>query len=690
MAGSILTNTGLAKLAAATAEQPLNITNIAVGDGNGGFPTLSPTMTALTNEVWRGAASNPIRDSANSNYVYFETNIPPEVGPFDVREIACFDFDGDMIAIGHTSLIQKPDPNDDASFTVAVRIFIALENASDFDLIYQNVEVTSHNSLTNRDSIGAHDSIYNRKIKNIQELKLLPVNENSDGNEFLLSEYHQGTGYGGGKWLCKLKTAETPNNIDIVESEYDNRFIFIINEKSFSLLMIGGKPDYNTSKTDNSLIIERYLQIRTVIDLSDGFFASSSGEHEFLNKLIVGSGYEKCGIICTSTDPTKKCAYLSGRTSIDGGVQFGFDEAVLSGTEFKGQRVGVVTGKTFALQRTRLGPLKIKNTGTAIASLDSLEESINNVVFSVTFDNLVVENYTHKGVDFDTKTRTGNAYLNVFIDTEDSKKHAAPFNNQHTGFSLSGQENECFLGQVNVERSKLKENAFLLDGVSGIAGGSFHYEDTILTSNYRGVIKLNSTAGNLSSLSVINCDITTEGFSIIELGDAKYSEAEVNDIDNNTMIFELSSLNLKRLNRENGLTTLTNQRLVYRPNGKSGLYKVSINSLKHLTNASVNDTDLYINMESGLNSPTILNVKWQDGVSRIIRGSINFSSESTKTISFNTSMPDSNYEVFLSKNVGAKNLSWINKTQNGFDIKVTDHLGSEQNLTGPVNYLIVR
>lgn len=157
MAGTILTNIGLSKLAAATPQNQLNITHIAVGDGNGGFPTLSPSATALTNEVWRGDASNPVKDASNTKYVYFETNIPPEAGPFDVREIACFDSDGDMIAIGHTSLIQKPNPTDDASFAVAVKIFIALENASDFDLIYQNIEATSHNSLLDRNAAEAHD-----------------------------------------------------------------------------------------------------------------------------------------------------------------------------------------------------------------------------------------------------------------------------------------------------------------------------------------------------------------------------------------------------------------------------------------------------------------------------------------------------------------------------------------------------
>jgi hypothetical protein len=171
MAGTILTNIGLSKLATATPQNQLNITNIAVGDGNGGFPTLSPSMTALTNEVWRGDSSNPVKDSTGTNYVYFETNIPPEVGPFDVREIACFDSDGDMIAIGHTALIQKPNPTDDASFAVAVKIFIAIENASDFDLIYQNLEVTSHNSLVNRNQEGAHlsSSILNQDSTTSQE-----------------------------------------------------------------------------------------------------------------------------------------------------------------------------------------------------------------------------------------------------------------------------------------------------------------------------------------------------------------------------------------------------------------------------------------------------------------------------------------------------------------------------------------
>ncbi len=216
MAGTILTNIGLSKLATATPQNQLNITHIAVGDGNGGFPTLSPSMTALTNEVWRGDSSNPVKDSTGTNYVYFETNIPPEVGPFDVREIACFDSDGDMIAIGHTSLIAKPDPADDANFTVATKIFIALENTSDFDLIYQNTEVTSHNTLIDRNAIGAHDEIYARSVDCIKDLENYTVGL-VEGQKFNVTGFYDGATLGGGEFVYQpSKPREDHNGATVI------------------------------------------------------------------------------------------------------------------------------------------------------------------------------------------------------------------------------------------------------------------------------------------------------------------------------------------------------------------------------------------------------------------------------------------------------------------------------------------
>ncbi|WJZ70009.1 hypothetical protein PVP_XSN000030 [Vibrio phage PVP-XSN] len=154
--GAILTNVGLSKIASATPLDQLNVVQIAVGDGNGGYPTLTPDMTGLVNEVWRGPASNPIRDPNNANILIFEAQIPALAGPFSIREQAIFDDEGDMIAIGQTSLVEKPDPSSAVGVVATMRLHVALSNASQVDLFYTDTAATNHNSLTNRDEARSH------------------------------------------------------------------------------------------------------------------------------------------------------------------------------------------------------------------------------------------------------------------------------------------------------------------------------------------------------------------------------------------------------------------------------------------------------------------------------------------------------------------------------------------------------
>lgn len=299
MAGTILTSIGLSKLAAATPQNQLNITHIAVGDGNGGFPTLSPNATALTNEVWRGDASNPIKDGSNSNYVYFETNIPPEVGPFDVREIACFDIDGDMIAIGHTSLIQKPNPTDDASFALAVKIFIALENASDFDLIYQNTEVTSHNSLADRNAVGAHDQIYRRE-STIQELNSGIFNV---GSKIVIPSRNYA------KFDIKPGVS---NGLDKIDAGNGKIAELVIDEKT-SVDSFGA----SALSSDNHPSIQRMVDVM-------GYFKLNAANYNIQDEILFngsvnsygskwsGEGKEKSFIICSNMNGKSAIRYTTG------------------------------------------------------------------------------------------------------------------------------------------------------------------------------------------------------------------------------------------------------------------------------------------------------------------------------------------------------------------------------------------
>lgn len=152
---SILTNIGRNKLASASPLDQVRITHIAVGDGAGGFPPLLPDLTSLTNEVWRGDASAPIK-SGEQNVIIFEGFIPGSIGGFDIREMAIFDEDGDMIAIGHTALVEKPAPESGSTISLSVRMHVALDSESQIDLIVQDVAALSHAGLSGLSDPNAH------------------------------------------------------------------------------------------------------------------------------------------------------------------------------------------------------------------------------------------------------------------------------------------------------------------------------------------------------------------------------------------------------------------------------------------------------------------------------------------------------------------------------------------------------
>lgn len=152
----ILTNAGLAKLASASPENQLKVSSVAVGDGNGGYPPLNPSMTDLANEVWRGVASEPIRDAGNDTVLIFETVIPSSDGGFFIREIGLFDSDGDLIAIGQTGVVEKPAGGSGTPITMTVRIRLALSNAAQTNLIINDAPYIDHQSTSNRDASDAH------------------------------------------------------------------------------------------------------------------------------------------------------------------------------------------------------------------------------------------------------------------------------------------------------------------------------------------------------------------------------------------------------------------------------------------------------------------------------------------------------------------------------------------------------
>lgn len=110
---AIPTHIGEAKLANALAlGEPLQITHLAVGDGEGsgaqGTPLPDPAQTTLRSERRRAPINTLSTDPANANVLVAEQVIPEDVGGWWIREMGLFDADGDLIAVCNTPPTYKP------------------------------------------------------------------------------------------------------------------------------------------------------------------------------------------------------------------------------------------------------------------------------------------------------------------------------------------------------------------------------------------------------------------------------------------------------------------------------------------------------------------------------------------------------------------------------------------------------
>ncbi|MFG0439312.1 phage tail protein [Morganella morganii] len=128
---TVLTDTGANKLANATVlGGKLNITTMAVGDGGGSLPMPEPGNKKLVHENRRGAINQLSVDPENPNHIIAEQIIPEQDGGWWVREIAIFDEDGDMIAIGNCPESYKPKLQEGSGRTQIIRMILVVSSTA--------------------------------------------------------------------------------------------------------------------------------------------------------------------------------------------------------------------------------------------------------------------------------------------------------------------------------------------------------------------------------------------------------------------------------------------------------------------------------------------------------------------------------------------------------------------------------
>ncbi|MEC9694242.1 phage tail protein [Escherichia marmotae] len=133
---TVITTAGAAKLAAATVPggKKVNLSAMAVGDGNGKLPVPDAGQTKLVHEVWRHALNKVSLDNKNKNYIVAELVVPPEVGGFWMRELGLYDDAGTLIAVANMAESYKPELAEGSGRAQTCRMVIIVSNVASVEL----------------------------------------------------------------------------------------------------------------------------------------------------------------------------------------------------------------------------------------------------------------------------------------------------------------------------------------------------------------------------------------------------------------------------------------------------------------------------------------------------------------------------------------------------------------------------
>ncbi|WP_263754125.1 phage tail-collar fiber domain-containing protein [Kosakonia cowanii] len=128
---AILTHQGAAKLANATAlGTTLNLTQLAIGDGNGTLPVPDAAQTRLINQT-RIAPLNALSvDPENPSQIVAEQIIPENEGGYWIRELGLFDDAGVLIAVANCPETYKPQLQEGSGRTQTIRMVVVVSSTA--------------------------------------------------------------------------------------------------------------------------------------------------------------------------------------------------------------------------------------------------------------------------------------------------------------------------------------------------------------------------------------------------------------------------------------------------------------------------------------------------------------------------------------------------------------------------------
>lgn len=112
----------------------VELTHMAVGDGNGEEYEPTKEMTGLKREKWRGALNKLIAHPDDPRILIATAIIPTQDGGFDVRETALYDSSGEAIVIGNYPQCYKPTPASGCSKDMTIEMWVIVADTAVINL----------------------------------------------------------------------------------------------------------------------------------------------------------------------------------------------------------------------------------------------------------------------------------------------------------------------------------------------------------------------------------------------------------------------------------------------------------------------------------------------------------------------------------------------------------------------------
>ncbi len=127
---TVITDEGARLIAAAVVSgEPLIIAQAGAGDANGEYYVPTQSQTELRHECWRGDVAAAYVNGEYPNVIDVQVAIPADAESFTAREIALYDEDGVMIAVGNLPPTERVTADSGVTGRLTLWMHIAVQDA---------------------------------------------------------------------------------------------------------------------------------------------------------------------------------------------------------------------------------------------------------------------------------------------------------------------------------------------------------------------------------------------------------------------------------------------------------------------------------------------------------------------------------------------------------------------------------